>query len=325
MIQLNALFKRTGWVVAGIFGLLLPAGEILAFPYSPATLTFTATEGTSSPPAQMVTFSKKSFIPKNWTATAASSWLMISPASGTIATEVDTISVQVNPGGLSPGTYSGLFNIAINDKTGKIQAATIPVTFVVSTGGTTTTPSILLNPPTLSFSGTVGGANPLARTVNLVNSAGGTLTWSMMESAAWLALNITSGTTTTESDQVSASVSVQRLTAGTYNTVITVEASGAANSPQQIPVSLTLSPPTTPTTGSAALSWTANTEPDLAGYKIYIGTQSQLYNPPITLGPVATYTATNLTSSRTYYFCISAFDNAGNESPCSSEVSKPIL
>lgn len=321
MIQLNALFKRTGWVVAGIFGLLLPAGEILAFPYSPATLTFTATEGTSSPPAQMVTFSKKSFIPKNWTATAASSWLMISPASGTIATEVDTISVQVNPGGLSPGTYSGLFNIAINDKTGKIQAATIPVTFVVSTGGTTTTPSILLNPPTLSFSGTVGGANPLARTVNLVNSAGGTLTWSMMESAAWLALNITSGTTTTESDQVSASVSVQRLTAGTYNTVITVEASGAANSPQQIPVSLTLNQPTT---GSADLSWAANAEPDLAGYKVYIGTQSGLYDPPITLGTVTAYTATNLASGKTYYFCISAFKSASNESPCSAEVSKPL-
>ena len=321
MIQPKALFKRTGWIVAGIFGLLLPAGEILAFPYSPATLTFTATEGTSSPPAQMVTFSKKSFIPKNWTATTASSWLMISPSSGTIATEVDTISVQVNPGGLSPGTYSGLFNIAITDKNGKIQTATIPVTFVVSTGGTTTTPSILLNPPTLSFSGTVGGATPLAKTINLVNSAGGTLTWSMMESAAWLALNITSGTTTTESDQVSASVSVQGLTAGTYNTVITVEASGAANSPQQIPVSLTLSQPTT---GSAGLSWSANAEPDLAGYKVYIGTQSGLYDPPITLGTVTAYTATNLASGKTYYFCISAFNSASNQSPCSAEVSKPL-
>ena len=321
MIQLNALFKRTGWVVAGIFGLLLPAGEILAFPYSPATLTFTATEGTSRPTAQMVTFSKKSFIPKNWTATAASSWLMISPASGTIATEVDTISVQVNPDGLSTGTYSGSFNIAIADKNGKIQTATIPVTFVISTGGTTTAPSIFLNPPILSFSGTVGGANPLARTVNLVNSAGGTLTWSMMESAAWLALNITSGTTTTESDQVSASVSVQRLTAGTYNTVITVEASGAANSPQQIPVSLTLNQPTT---GSADLSWAANAEPDLAGYKVYIGTQSGLYDPPITLGTVTAYTATNLASGKTYYFCISAFNSASSESPCSAEVSKPL-
>ena len=134
-----------------------------------------------------------------------------------------------------------------------------------------------------------------------------------------------SGTTTTETDQVSASVGIQSLAAGTYSTIITVAASGSANSPQQIPVSLTLSQPTTATTGSAGLSWTANTEPDLAGYKVYIGTQPGLYNPPITLGTTTTYTATNLASGKTYYFCISALDNAGNESPCSAEASKPIL
>ncbi len=269
MIQPKALVQRTGWIVAGILGLFLPAGEILAFPYAPNTLTFTAAEGTSSPPAQMVTFSKKSFVPTNWTATAAASWLMISPASGTISTEQDTISVQVNPSGLSPGTYSGVFNIEVTGKNDRIQTATIPVTFVVSSGRTTTTPSILLNPTGLNFSGTAGGANPLAKTMNLANTTGGTLTWSMTEPAAWLALNITSGTTTTETDQVSASVSTQGLAAGTYSTVITVAASGAANSPKQIPVSLTLSQPTTGTTGSASLSWTANTEPDLDGYKVY--------------------------------------------------------
>jgi hypothetical protein len=37
------------------------------------------------------------------------------------------------------------------------------------------------------------------------------------------------------------------------------------------------------------------------------------------------HTATNLASGKTYYFCISAFDSASNESPCSAEVSKPIL
>ena len=324
MIQPKALVQRTGWIVAGILGLFLPAGEILAFPYAPNTLTFTAAEGTSSPPAQMVTFSKKSFVPTNWTATAAASWLMISPASGTISTEQDTISVQVNPSGLSPGTYSGVFNIEVTGKNDRIQTATIPVTFVVSSGRTTTTPSILLNPTGLNFSGTAGGANPLAKTMNLANTTGGTLTWSMTEPAAWLALNITSGTTTTETDQVSASVSTQGLAAGTYSTVITVAASGAANSPKQIPVSLTLSQPTTGTTGSASLSWTANTEPDLDGYKVYIGAQSGLYNPPISLGTVTAYTATNLVSGKTYYFCVSAFDSAGNESPCSSEISKPL-
>ena len=325
MIEPKALDNRAGWIVAGILGVLLSAGELAAFPYAPGTLTFTAMEGTSSPPAQMVTFSKNSLVPTNWTATATASWLMLSPASGTISTEQDTIAVQVNPSGLSAGTYSSSFNIAVTGKNDRIQTATISVTFVVSTGGATTTPSILLNPTSLSFSGTAGGANPLAKTMNLVNPTGGTLTWSMTESAAWLALNITSGTTTTETDQVSASVSSQGLTAGTYSTAIAVAASWAANSPQQIPVFLTLSQPTITTTGSASLSWTAGIEPDLAGYKVYIGTQSGLYNLPITLGATPAYTATNLASGKTYYFCVSAVDSANNESPCSAEVSKPIL
>ena len=120
-------------------------------------------------------------------------------------------------------------------------------------------------------------------------------------------------------------MSIQWL-GSTYSTVITIAASGAANSPpQQIPVSLTLSQPTTVTTGSASLSWTANTEPDLAGYKLYIGAQSGLYNPAITLGTVTAYSTTNLASGKTYYFCISVFDGAGNESPCSAQISKSLL
>lgn len=80
--------------------------------------------------------------------------------------------------------------------------------------------------------------------MNLANPAGGTLTWSMTESAAWLALNIASGTTTTETDQVSASVSSQGLAAGTYSTVITVAASGAPPIPPNR--SLFLSPSASP-------------------------------------------------------------------------------
>ena len=201
----------------------------------------------------------------------------------------------------------------------------VPVTLAVSEGATKTTPSILLNPISLSFSGTAGGAVPLAQTINLTNPTGGTLTWTLTEFTSWLGLNIASGTTTTETDQISASVGISGLSAGTYSTIISVTASGSANSPQQIPVSLTLSQPTTVTTGSAGLSWAANTEPDLAGYKVYIGTQSGLYNPPVTLGTVTAYTATNLASGKTYYFCVSAIDSARNESPCSAEVSKPIL
>ena len=324
MQYFKTIFAFALWVPIAAAGLLDPS-ELLAFSYAPNTLTFTATSGGPTPPTQAVTFSKKTLVARNWTVTETSPWLAVSPASGIITREQDTITVRVNQLGLSAGTYSSIVQIAIADRYGHYQTESVAVRLIVSGGVTTPPPSMLLNPASLSFSGTVGGTNPLAKTMNLVNPTGGTLTWSMTESAAWLALNTATGTTTTETDQVSASVSIQGLAAGTYSTVIAVTASGATNSPQQIPVSLILSQPTPTTTGSISLSWTANTEADLAGYKVYIGTQSRLYNPPITLGPVAAYKATNLTSGKTYYFCISAYDSAGNESPCSSEVSKPLL
>jgi fibronectin type 3 domain-containing protein len=109
------------------------------------------------------------------------------------------------------------------------------------------------------------------------------------------------------------------LAAGTYNATITITGTGAANSPQVIPVSLTLS---ANTASGATLTWTANTEPDLAGYKIYSGTQSGVYGAPVTVGKVTSHVLTNLPKGTTYFFTVTACDTAGNESPHSPEVSK---
>ena len=87
-------------------------------------------------------------------------------------------------------------------------------------------------------------------------------------------------------------------------------------------------PPSTPTTGSATLTWVANGEPDLAGYKVYVGTASGTYNfssSPFTIGKVTTYTLSNLPRNNTYFFAISAYDSARNEGPLSTEVSKSIF
>ena len=86
-------------------------------------------------------------------------------------------------------------------------------------------------------------------------------------------------------------------------------------------------PPSPPGTGSATLSWTLNTEPDLAGYKIYVGTAAGLYNypgSPFVIGVTGSYTITGLPIGETYFFAISAFDSSGGESGLSSEVSKSI-
>lgn len=78
--------------------------------------------------------------------------------------------------------------------------------------------------------------------------------------------------------------------------------------------------------GSADLSWNANTESDLAGYKLYQGTSSGKYGTPIDLGNVTTYIVAlpELATDQTYFWCLSAYDRSGNESGLSNEASKLI-
>ncbi len=86
-------------------------------------------------------------------------------------------------------------------------------------------------------------------------------------------------------------------------------------------------PPSSPSTGNVTLSWAANREPDLAGYKVYVGTASGTYSFPgsaFVTGKVTSYTVSNLPKGQTYFFAMSAYDSAGNESVLSAEVSKTL-
>jgi len=78
---------------------------------------------------------------------------------------------------------------------------------------------------------------------------------------------------------------------------------------------------------SAVLSWQANAEADLAGYKVYRSTTSGVYGAPVaTLGKATAHTLLlpQLTVDTTYFFTVTAYDTGGNESPKAAEVSKRI-
>ena len=77
--------------------------------------------------------------------------------------------------------------------------------------------------------------------------------------------------------------------------------------------------------GRATVSWDANTESDLAGYKVHYGTQpNRSYSNTIDVGNVTSYTVGNLQPGTTYYFAVTAYDLSGNESDYSEEVSLTI-
>src|SRR5512139_1619764 len=69
------------------------------------------------------------------------------------------------------------------------------------------------------------------------------------------------------------------------------------------------------------LAWDANTESDLAGYKVYYGTSSNSYVGSTDVRNVTAFTLTGLTQGQTYYIAVTAYNSSGSESGYSSEAS----
>lgn len=68
------------------------------------------------------------------------------------------------------------------------------------------------------------------------------------------------------------------------------------------------------------LNWQPNTESDLQGYNLYYGTSSRQYGLPIPVGNVTSWSEDFFEEGETYYFTLTAVDNAGNESGYSAEI-----
>ena len=68
------------------------------------------------------------------------------------------------------------------------------------------------------------------------------------------------------------------------------------------------------------VTWNPNTEPDLAGYRLYVGQASGQYGEPVDVGNVTGHVM-EITPQHgaTYYFALTAYDTSGNESGYSDE------
>jgi len=75
--------------------------------------------------------------------------------------------------------------------------------------------------------------------------------------------------------------------------------------------------------GSAILQWNPNSESDLVGYKVYVGSVSTNYDQNIDVKNVTTYKVEDLVPG-VYYFAVTAYDTANLESDYSNEVSGEI-
>jgi uncharacterized protein (TIGR03437 family) len=80
----------------------------------------------------------------------------------------------------------------------------------------------------------VGGTTPAAQSVSVVNTGGGSLSYSVASNAPWLNTSASSGT-------ITVSVNPAGLEANTYQSSITMSAAGASNTPQVVGVKLVVS------------------------------------------------------------------------------------
>jgi hypothetical protein len=200
-------------------------------------------------------------------------------------------------------------------------------------------------PSALSLTAAKG--NTASGVFNLQKSSTQQSSYSISTNQSWVWLNPPYGSTqtiTTEIDPITVSVNTSALNVGSYTGVVYISESGPNGSQVlRIPVALTVlasgtTPPPTPTggttppppppsttgTGTVTVMWTANTEADLQGYRVYVGTQSGARSQTFDVGNV-TSTRLTLPLGSTYFFVVTAYDKSGNESSPSGELSKSLF
>ncbi len=308
-----ALTATTGSLAVGTYTALVTISAANATPVSipvtftvtppsptltvnPTAVTFSGVQGGPNPASQSVTVMSNS----NWTASSSVPWLTLSPSSG-----------------------SGNGSIAANVTLASAVVGPNQATITVTSGGVTRTTAVTLTvagislavaPNSLTYTATQGAANPAAQTITI--SANGA--WTVSDNASWLSLSPTSGS---KNGTITASVNTVTATRGPNSTTITVTSGGITRT---VNVTLTLNPQAS---SSVTLTWNANTESDLAGYKVYRANSSGAYGAPIAAipGNTTSYIVTGLQFGTTYFFVVTAYDIAGNESAYSNEVSRSIF
>lgn len=91
-----------------------------------------------------------------------------------------------------------------------------------------------------------------------------------------------------------------------------------------IPLGLASAAITPPSGKSLTLAWNPNPEPNLQGYRVYVGTVTGQYSQILSAGAVTSFQISQLQVGQTYYFAVAAVDGAGLESPRSTELAVTI-
>jgi hypothetical protein len=189
-------------------------------------------------------------------------WLSANLASSSAPT---SLILRARGGSLPAGNYSARVEIASS------RAANSPVVVEVLLTIIAASAAIGLDAASVTFSAVVGGPDPAPKTVAVSNAGGGSLSGLTASvdyttsPGGWLTASLAG---TVAPTTLTLRPSTGTLPAGTHTARVLVSASGAANSPQQVAVTFTVTAAAPATPGSLTatavsssridLSWTAS-------------------------------------------------------------------
>lgn len=231
------------------------SGNAASFLATPAALSFSATTGGSIQGPQNISlaasFAGVSTSGLAFTATPSVPWILVSSPAGTLPA---TLSVTVNPGSLSVGTYTGTITIVAQNAVPSEQS--VSVTLVVDAPA----PGVLaLSNKSISISTNPGLAT--TSSLALLNPGGTPIRFAVMSTGTWLSVSPNSGSVSAAAQlALTVAVNPADLTAGTYTGTIQVS-SQDTNQMFVVPVTLVVSA----STSQILLSQTGLTFTTVAG------------------------------------------------------------
>jgi len=211
----------------------------------PGLLSYSFVPGTTNPPSQSVQIRPAGSGALKWTLTTSTSdggaWLSVSAKSGTAPSTVSVgvVNSALPGSGLVAGNFNG--QLLFQSSGGNV---TIPVTVVVG-------PNVFSPVSPLSFSMTLGGANPAAQIFSVASTGTAfsyyTAAVATGNGGAWLTTSPNTGVQGTPTT-VTASVNGSTVLAGVYTGEIVFSEYPSNSMVMAVPVTLTVSDPHVPAT-----------------------------------------------------------------------------
>ncbi|HEX7643911.1 MAG TPA: DUF4214 domain-containing protein [Burkholderiaceae bacterium] len=199
--------------------------QVLAssFQITGGTAAFTAVNGAPIP-TQPIDFSASNNAVDSWTATGDSSWLLVTPASGTTPAVLN-IGIDPTKGPLAAGTYSG--NAIVSSP--QVSNLDIPVTLNLVKATLSATPS------SVTMGGTLGRSFSSLPLAISLNTGSNSWPWTLSNVPSGISVSSTSGTV--GGSGVNLTVSGQPAAAGGSTAVMTLKAQVNGDS-LSIPISV---------------------------------------------------------------------------------------